>query len=82
MSQQPKEFFIMNSKNNDFPLLISEEDDGDFPLLLAEEDLPDHITCEQAAARKRQILQMGRDLKQSLGRSMLSANPGIFVNIH
>lgn len=53
-----------------------------FPLLLAEEDIPDNVTCEQAAARKRQILQFGRDLKQSLGRSVLDANPGIFVNIH
>lgn len=72
----------MNSKNNDFPLLISVEDDGEFPLLLAEEDIPDHITCEQAAVRKREILQMGRELKQSLGRSMLDANPAIFGSVH
>lgn len=70
------------SKNHDFPLLISEEKDGEFPLLLAEEDIPDHITCEQAALRKREILQMGRELKQTLGRSVLDANPGVFGNVH
>lgn len=72
----------MNSKNNGFPLLTSEEGGSDFPLLLAEEDIPDNVTCEQAAARKRQILQFGREFKQTLGRSVLDGNPGIFDNVH
>ncbi|HBH71797.1 MAG: hypothetical protein UU88_C0017G0009 [Parcubacteria group bacterium GW2011_GWC1_42_11] len=55
---------------------------NDFPILISEEDIPDEVTCEEAAERKRQILQFGRDFKQTLGRAVVDANPSIFDKVH